>query len=60
MTKRNPHTGSSFDEFLKEENLLKEVHAKALKRVRQPLDFRRGVQEPRKRRADIGDDTHQR
>ena len=33
MTKRNPHAGSNFDDFLKEENLLEEVHAKALKRV---------------------------
>ena len=59
MTKRNPHTGSGFDEFLKEEKLFEEVHAKALKRARQPLAFRRGVQEPCKRRADIGDDKHQ-
>ena len=33
MAKRNPHTGSSFDDFLKEENLFEEVHAKALKRA---------------------------
>ena len=33
MAKRNPHTGSNFDDFLKEENLFEEVHAKALKRA---------------------------
>ncbi len=33
MPKRNPHTGSNFDDFLKQENLFKEVHAKALKRA---------------------------
>ena len=33
MAKRNPHTGSNFDDFLKQENLFEEVHAKALKRV---------------------------
>ena len=33
MAKRNPHTGSNFNDFLKQENLFEEVHAKALKRV---------------------------
>ena len=33
MANRNPHTGSSFDDFLKEENLFEEAHAKALKRA---------------------------
>ena len=33
MAKRNPRTGSSFDDFLKEEGLYEEVHAKALKRA---------------------------
>ena len=33
MAKPNPHTGSSFDDFLKQENLFEEVHAKALKRA---------------------------
>lgn len=33
MAKRNPHTGSNFDDFLKQENLFEEVHAKALKRA---------------------------
>ena len=33
MTNRNPRTGSSFDNFLKEENQFEEVHAKALKRA---------------------------
>jgi len=31
--KNNPHTGSSFDEFLKEEGLYEEVTARALKRI---------------------------
>ncbi len=32
MSKRNtnPHTGSSFDDFLKEQNILDDVHAKAV------------------------------
>jgi antitoxin HicB len=29
----NPHSGSSFDDFLAEEGMLEEVHAKALKRA---------------------------
>ena len=29
----NPHTGSSFDTFLKDEGIFDEVHAKALKRA---------------------------
>ena len=33
MANRNPHTGSSLDDFLKAENLFEEVHAKALKRA---------------------------
>ena len=33
MARRNPHAGSSFDEFLKDEGIYEEVHAKALKRV---------------------------
>jgi antitoxin HicB len=33
MAKRNPHSGSNFDDFLKQENLFEEVHAKALKRA---------------------------
>jgi hypothetical protein len=33
MSKANPHTGSSFDEFLIEEGLHEEVTAIALKRV---------------------------
>ena len=32
MAKRNPYTGSDFDDFLKEEGVYEEVHAKALKR----------------------------
>ena len=33
MTKRNPHSGSNFDDFLKEEGIFEEVQAKALKRA---------------------------
>lgn len=33
MAKRNPHTGSDFDDFLKEEGIFEEVQAKALKRA---------------------------
>ena len=33
MARRNPHAGSSFDEFLKQEDIFDEVHAKALKRA---------------------------
>lgn len=33
MAKHNPHTGSNFDDFLKEENLFEEVHAKAFTRA---------------------------
>jgi antitoxin HicB len=29
----NPHTGSSFDDFLKADGIYEEVHAKALKRA---------------------------
>ena len=29
----NPHSGSSFDDFLKDEGMFDEVHAKALKRA---------------------------
>jgi hypothetical protein len=31
--KTNPHTGSSFDDFLKEDGIYEEVQARALKRV---------------------------
>jgi antitoxin HicB len=33
MTNNNPHIGSSFDEFLDEENLLVEANEIAIKRV---------------------------
>ena len=33
MKKPNPHSGSNFDDFLKEEGIFEEVQAKALKRV---------------------------
>lgn len=33
MAKRNAHTGSSFDDFLKEEGIFEVVQAKALKRA---------------------------
>jgi predicted XRE-type DNA-binding protein len=33
MAKGNPHTGSKFDDFLKEEEIFDEVQAKALKRA---------------------------
>ena len=33
MTKNNPHTGSSFDDFLKDQGFYEEVTAKALKRA---------------------------
>ena len=33
MAKRNVHTGSRFDDFLKEEGVFEEVQAKALKRA---------------------------
>lgn len=33
MAKNNPHTGSSFDDFLKEQDIYDEVTAKALKRA---------------------------
>jgi antitoxin HicB len=33
MTNNNPHIGSSFDEFLDEENLLVEANKIAIKRV---------------------------
>lgn len=33
MAKRNPHTGSRFDDFLKEEGIFEEVQARALKRA---------------------------
>jgi hypothetical protein len=32
-TKSNPHTGSSFDDFLKEDGIYEEVQARALKRA---------------------------
>jgi len=33
MAKRNPHFGSNFDDFLKDEGVFEEVQAKALKRA---------------------------
>lgn len=33
MAKRSPHTGSGFDDFLKDEGVYEEIQAKALKRV---------------------------
>ena len=33
MGKNNPHTGSEFDDFLKEEGIFKEVQANALQRA---------------------------
>ncbi len=33
MPKRNPHEGSSFDDFLREDGLFEEVQARALKRA---------------------------
>lgn len=33
MTKHNPHVGSNFDDFLKEERVFEAVQAKALKRA---------------------------
>ena len=33
MANRNPRTGSNFDDFLKEEGMFEEIHAKALKRA---------------------------
>ena len=33
MAKNNPHAGSSFDDFLKEEGIFDEVQARALKRA---------------------------
>ena len=33
MAKRNPHVGSNFDDFLKEEGMYEAVQAKALKRA---------------------------
>ena len=33
MAKRNVHTGSSFDDFLKDEGVFEEVQARALKRA---------------------------
>ncbi len=33
MAKKNPHVGSSFDDFLKEEGIYEEVSALAMKRV---------------------------
>jgi antitoxin HicB len=33
MVKRNPHAGSNFDDFLKDEGMFEEVQAKALKRA---------------------------
>ena len=33
MAKRNPHIGTNFDDFLKDEEIFEEVQAKALKRA---------------------------
>ena len=33
MAKRNPHAGSDFDDFLKNEGMFEEVQARALKRA---------------------------
>ena len=33
MAKRNPHEGSNFDDFLKNEGMFEEVQARALKRA---------------------------
>jgi len=33
MAKRNPHAGTDFDDFLKDENMFEEVQARALKRA---------------------------
>ena len=33
MAKNNPHTGSNFDDFLKEEGIFDEAQARALKRA---------------------------
>jgi hypothetical protein len=33
MKKRNPHVGSIFDDFLKQEGIFEEVQAKALRLV---------------------------
>ena len=33
VTKVNPHAGSSFDDFLKEDGIYEEVQARALKRA---------------------------
>jgi antitoxin HicB len=33
MAKRNPHLGSNFDDFLKDEGTFEAVHARALKRA---------------------------
>ena len=33
MAKKNPHTGSSFDDFLAEDGILEECTAEAIKRV---------------------------
>lgn len=33
MVKSNPHAGSNFDDFLKDEGMFEEVQAKALKRA---------------------------
>ena len=33
MAKKNPHRGSSFDDFLKQDGIFDQLHAKALKRA---------------------------
>jgi hypothetical protein len=45
----NPHTGSDFDDFLKEEGLYEECSATALKRLRLRQLAERVVLNPRER-----------
>jgi hypothetical protein len=45
----NPHTGSNFDDFLKEEGLYEECSAAALKRLRLRQLAERVVLNPRER-----------
>ena len=43
MANRNPRTGSNFDDFLKEEGMFEEIHAKALKRALMTKDSPRSI-----------------
>ena len=44
MARNNPHTGSNFDDYLKEEGVFDEVQAKALKRaLAEQLDLPQAV-----------------